>query len=256
MGSRVWLSMTRLSLGPSALVVAVLMVSACGGSESAPTPSVASTPATKTTAANLNEIVNLRGPAEITYRWSGAVRGGGPGRVISRLNGKLERWDTVTQDSDHPTDGTFSVYGAANAENQQFGCSWFIATNDRSKLHADCTDNAASTVMDGFLHLALFQNRPGHALPQRTILGHTASCYEFPALKEVCADAQGYVLYLSHDSKSGSDTFEATSFFPILQAFEWPPDTDIERTPTRLTGDPQSALSLDMPTQFHLSSSP
>lgn len=246
--------MSNRLIGLAAAIAVVFISIGCNGTNSTPPATRPAEASPAPASRRLDEVVNLRGPAEITYSWSSSK---GRGRVISRLNGDLQRWDTVGTSGDRPTQGDFAVDRFANGQTSGFGCSWLAVADDRTKVRADCSNNDSLSPLGGDLQVAFFlTERTDKRLAERTILGHQASCYSTRSLKEICVDADGYVLYLVTGSGAAMNTFEATTALPVLQRFEWPPDTDVERTPTKLNGDPVSASALSLPAEFHLSALP
>lgn len=237
----------------------LLFVVACTSSVPAsPSPAV-QTRLSETAVARpqrLADLLNFKQAAEITYRWTGQIPGGGgPGVVIWRRNGTLSRWDTLTTDTKSPEQGEFIVFGLKGGATQSFGCHWNAVSDDRAKVRADCgTDVGAGSIMALELDSAfpLFQDKPVTSVDDRTVLGRRVSCYTGGPVAEICADNQGHILYFAHGSGSKSIVFEATKVIDAIEVFDWPFGSPSSLTPTT-SEQVQSADTLQFPSVFHLS---
>lgn len=227
-----------------------LLVIGCSGRSSSSSPTVAGpSPAA---VARLADLVDFRGPAENTYRWSGWGTDGGQGTVIWRLNGDLSRWDTLTKAGASPTQGSFVVIKRANDVTQTFGCDWAAAAGDRSRVRADCGESGGGApIMGGILGeaLPLFADRSLTSAGARTVLGRRVPCYTGGGVQKICVDAQGRVLYFSYGTGSTAQAFEATSVIPAIEPFDWPFAS--LSSPTPISAE-LSAETLQFPGVFHL----
>jgi hypothetical protein len=168
------------------------------------------------------------------------------------MNGTLNRWDAIVRTTDRPNQGSFNVYRTQNDQTMIYGCGWLALASDRSEVRADCVEGGAAPGMEAPLSLALLQGRVSRKLDDRTILGQTIPCYEAQPLTEVCANDQGYVLYLAFGRHDEAQQFEATEILrDVVEPFSWPFVKPF--TPTT-SAEVQLATSLDLPSQFHLRS--
>lgn len=247
--------MNRPRLLSAAYLLAIFVVSCSPASSPGPPTQATQRSPSVNSLRELFDIIDFNGTAEITYRSSGAISGGGPGVVIWRQNGSLSRWDTLPKESDSPTQGRF-VVRRTDPETHAFGCSWVAVPDDRTKIRADCAagDNAGSImeIAVGTGALPLF--RGGEAATRagdRTVLGHPVPCYSAGPIEEICIDDRGRVLYFAQGSGANATVFEATTVIDAIESFDWPFDSP--NSPTASTIEEiQDAGRLQLPAAFHL----
>jgi hypothetical protein len=227
------------------------VLAACTGSSGTSRATPRGTP-TKTIT-TLGMLVNLKGPIEITYDWTGDRPGAaGPGMEVWRSSGTLTRWDSLLS-TDSPTFGGFVVFDTAAEDGRTFGCRWTASKAGDSILNTGCdSDSGAGSLADLYLGqgFALLADSGASPNGSESVLGKTLPCYRTRITEQVCADEQGRVLYFSYRSGNSLITLKATSMTSNVEPFDWP--TGALATPTGARSVARPVADLQLPASFHL----
>ncbi len=215
----------------------------------APSPTIDSSPR------DLGELVNLTQPAEIVYRTSERDPGKGPGTVVLRVSGSLNRWDTLPSSKDALTTRYFTVYKPAEDSIEAFGCEWHPSPGERTRVRAACSEGSAGPGSHMELSLGsggyVFTDPAVRRIADRMVLDRQVPCYRGHSIEAICIDEQGRVLYFELPfPRGGSEVLEAVSVSDDVEPFGWPADSSLS-TPTSAPVE-VPVNTLDLPRQFQL----